>query len=152
VNSRPATLDEITAYLHERMPVTRALGIRVERYDGRAVRLGAPLGPNLNAHGTAFGGSLSCVAILSGWLLVHLKLEERGVASELVIQRTELDFEAPVDGDFSATATLPPDAEWTRFLRTLSRHHMARVIVFSTVECASGRGGRHEGTYVAERR
>jgi thioesterase domain-containing protein len=145
------TPDEITAYVHERMPITRSLGARVELYDGDSVRLAAPLAPNLNHFATAFGGSLSAVAILSGWVLLHLELHKRGIANRLVIQRSAFDFAAPVDGDFTATAVLPPAAAWTRFLATLARHHRARVTVTSTLASASGVGGRHEGTYVAVR-
>ncbi len=144
-------LDDVTAYLHEHIPVTASLGVRVERYDGDSVRLSAPLLPNLNHRATAFGGSLSAVAILSGWVLLHLQLRARGVTARIVIQRSAFDFEAPVDGDFTATATLPPAPAWNRFLATLSRHHSARVTVPSVLACASGEGGRHEGTYVATR-
>lgn len=145
------TVDEITAYVHAHIPVTRALGARVERYDGASVRLVAPLTPNLNHTGTAFGGSLSAVAILSGWVLVHLKLREAGIASQLVIQRSTVDFDAPVDGDFTATATLPEPKPWDRFLATLARHRIARVVVRSILAGPSGAGGRHEGTFVATR-
>ncbi len=145
------TPDEITAYLYEHIPVTRSLGARVELHDGRSLRLAAPLAPNLNHRGTAFGGSLSAVGILSGWALLHLQLRERGIGARLVIQRSALDFAAPVDGDFTATAVLPPAPAWDRFLATLSRHRSARVTVTSTIACASGEGGRHEGTYVATR-
>ncbi|BDG04207.1 thioesterase domain-containing protein [Anaeromyxobacter oryzae] len=145
------TADEITAYVHEHIPITRSLGVRVEHYDGQSVRLAALLRPNLNHRATAFGGSLSSVAILSGWVLLHLQLREHGIANRLVIQRSALDFEAPVDGDFTAACTLPPAPAWSRFLSTLARHSSARVTVTSTLECASGVGGRHLGTYVAVR-
>jgi thioesterase domain-containing protein len=145
------TRDEITAYLHEHMPITRALGARVEHHDAQSVRIAAPLAPNLNHRDTAFGGSLSSLAILSGWVLLYLQLRDRGIECRLVIQRSALDFEAPVDGDFVATSTLPEAGAWSRFLATLSRHRSARVMVASTITCASGVGGRHEGTYVAVR-
>jgi thioesterase domain-containing protein len=145
------TTDEITAYLHEHIPITRSLGVRVEEYEGRSARLAAPLAPNLNHRATAFGGSLSSIAILSGWVLLHLELRERGIPNRLVIQRSALDFDAPVDGDFTATSALPPEPAWSRFLATLARHRSARVTVTSTIAFASGIGGRHEGTYVAVR-
>ncbi len=145
------TLDEIAAYLHRQMPITTSLGARVEAYDGHSVRVAAPLAPNVNHFATAFGGSLSAVAILSGWLLLDLQLRDRGIASRLVIQRSAYDFEAPVEGDFTATSVLPPADAWNRFLATLARHHLARVTVSTTIACASGVRGRHEGTYVAMR-
>jgi thioesterase domain-containing protein len=143
------TLDEITRYLHEHIPLTRHLGAVVEAWDGTSIRLGAPLAPNLNHRSTAFGGSLSALAILSGWALVHLSLRDRGIDARVVIQRTELDFQEPVDGDFTATSALPPAADWERFLATLRRHRRARIAVSSTLEAGSGVGGEHRGTYVA---
>lgn len=143
------TSAELTRYLHEHIPVTRALGVTAEEWDGRSVRLAAPLAPNLNHRATAFGGSLSAVAILSGWALVHLALRAERIEARVVIQRTELDFEEPVDGDFTSTATLPPAIEWERFLATLRRHRRARLTVRSTLRGPSGVGGEHVGTYVA---
>lgn len=145
------TPDELTAYLHEHIPVTRALGVVAEAWDGATLRLAAPLAPNLNHRSTAFGGSLSAVAILSGWALVHLALRDRGIEARVVIQRTELDFEDPVDGDFTATSTLPAEEAWSRFLSTLTRHGRARVEVTATLRGPSGTGGEHRGTYVAVR-
>jgi thioesterase domain-containing protein len=143
--------DEVTRYLHEQIPITRQLGAVVQGYDGAEVRLAAPLEPNLNHRCTAFGGSLSAVAILAGWTLVHLKLRERGVDAALVIQRSEVDFDEPVTGDFVATAALPPTAEWDRFLATLARHGRARIHVRGTIEAGSGKAGTYEGVYVAVR-
>lgn len=145
------TLDELTAYLHARIPVTRSLGAVAVLYDGTRLRLAAPLAPNVNQQGTAFGGSMSALAIVAGWALLHLKLRERGIENRLVIQRSTLDFEAPVDGDFTATATLPAAAQWERFLLTLERHGRARVKVAAAVGRASGTGATHEGTYAAFR-
>lgn len=140
---------EITRYLHEHIPLTRHLGAAAESWDGATIRLSAPLTPNLNHRSTAFGGSLSALAILSGWALVHLALREQGFDARVVIQRTELDFQEPVDGDFSATAGLPPAEDWSRFLATLRRHRRARVAVEATLRSESGVGGVHRGTYVA---
>ena len=143
------TLDEITAYLHEHIPLSRHLGAVVQAYDGASIRVGAPLAPNLNHRNTAFGGSLSALAILSGWALLHLNLRNLGLPNRLVIQRSSLDFQAPVDGDFTAISTLPPAAEWDRFLSTLARHGRARVSVPGAIHCAAGIGATHEGVYVA---
>ncbi len=145
------TTAELTTYLHEHIPITRGLGARVEHLDDRSVRLVAPLAPNLNHRATAFGGSLSTLAILSGWVLIHAQLLGRDVAGRIVIQRSAFDYQAPVEGDFSATATLPDPKAWDRFLATLQRHHAARVVIPSEVTCGTVVGGRHEGTYAVLR-
>ncbi len=146
------TLDEITAYLHAHIPITRSLGAVAVLHERGSFRLAAPLAPNLNHQGTAFGGSMSALAVLAGWALVHLELRARGIENGLVVQRSTLDFRAPVEGDFTATAALPSPEAWSRFLATLQRHRRARVTVSATIESASGLGGTHEGTYAAFRR
>ncbi len=142
---------EITAYLHRRIPLTRHLGATLQLWDGKTVRLSAPLAPNLNHRNTAFGGSLSALAILGGWTLLHLALRERGIPHRIVIQRSTTDFAEPMKGDFTATSTLPDAARGERFLATLRRHDRARVVVTGSLTTATGLRGTHEGVYVAFR-
>lgn len=142
-------LNEVTAYLHEHIPMTAHLGARVEAYDGTSVCLGAPLRPNLNHQLTAFGGSISALAILSGWTLLHLRLREVGIRSRLVIQKSSVDFLDPIEGDFRAVGVMPPAETWEKFVATLQKFGRARITVRSRLESASGTGGTHEGVYVA---
>ena len=142
-------LNEITTYIHQNIPITAHFGIKMKAYDGKAVCLSAPLTPNLNHRKTAFGGSLSALAILSGWALLHLKLKEKSIRSRLVIQKSSFEFSDPVDNDFEAVCSLPSDEQFEKFLRTLVRHKRARISLKSKINCASGKGGTHEGTYVA---
>ncbi len=142
-------LNEITGYIHRNIPITAHLGVRVKAYDQKSVTLSAPLKPNLNHRKTAFGGSLSALAILSGWALLHLKLREKGIRCRLVIQKSTFEFSEPVDDDFEAVCSLPPNEQVEKFLRTLERHKRARISLKSKITSASGTGGTHEGTYVA---
>src|SRR5262247_202907 len=105
--------------MHAEIPLTRSIDVRVRRFDGTALTLSAPLAANSNHKGTAFGGSLFSLAVLAGWGLLALKLEERNLHAELVIQDSHVEYLAPVRGDFSARATLPEASEFDRFARTL---------------------------------
>lgn len=145
-------LDEITAYLHAHIPITRSLGASAAAWDGTSLALAAPLAPNLNHRDTAFGGSMSALAILAGWGLVHLALRDRGVETRLVIQRSTMEYLAPVESGFTATAALPGREPWERFLATLARHGRGRVTVSAAITSGSVLGGRYEGTYAAFRR
>ncbi len=78
-------------------------------------------------------------------------LTTQTIPNRLVIQRSTLDFQEPVGGDFTAISTLPVATEWDRFLSTLARHDRARVSVPGAIHCASGIGASHEGVYVALR-
>ncbi len=145
------TVTEVTRYLHEAIPLSRHLAAVVDSYDGQSIRLSAPLEPNLNHTFTAFGGSQSALAILSGWALIHLNLRDRAIPSNVVIQRSTIEYREPVDGAFSATSLLPDQTSWDRFLAMLARHRRARVAVVASIECGARVAGTHEGVYVASR-
>ncbi len=43
--------------LHMEVPLTKEMGVRAEEHDGRELIIRADFEPNINIHGTAFGGS-----------------------------------------------------------------------------------------------
>ena len=100
------TPQALQAYLHDHIPLSRAMAVQVVSIADDAVVLGAPLAPNINHRDTVFGGSASAVAILSAWCLLHLRLTAAGQASRVVIQRNSMDYLAPIAGDFTARARI----------------------------------------------
>lgn len=142
-------LSSVTEYLHEHIPLSAHLGAKVAAYDGNSVSLSAPLAPNLNHRNTVFGGSMSVLAILSGWTLLHIKLHEEKIQCRLVIQKTSCNFLEPIADDFISTSAVPAGEAWGKFVRTLKKHGKARIAVPSFITSSSGTGGTHEGIYVA---
>lgn len=140
---------ELEIYLHDHIPLSRAMSVRVISIADDKVILGAPLQPNINHRDTVFGGSASAVAILSAWSLLHLRLTAAGRPSRLVIQRNTMDYLAPISGDFTATATLEPAANWDGFLRMLDRRGVARLSAGSTLDYQGQVAGRLTGEFVA---
>jgi thioesterase domain-containing protein len=128
------------------------MGLKVTGYDGNAVRLWAPLEPNLNHRQTAFGGSVSALGILAGWTLLHIKLGESGDSAQLVIQHSATEYIGPIDTDFTAVCAMPEPKEWTKFQRAFRRHGKARVHLESLIEVEGRILARHAGGYVAVRR
>ena len=106
---------QLERYLHEHIPISRPLGVRVIEAAAEGVRLGAPLEPNLNDRQTAFGGSLSAVAILAAWSWMYLRLGGPGFGGRIVIQDHGVEYLAPAAGDFIATCTPPGGELWGRF-------------------------------------
>jgi thioesterase domain-containing protein len=143
------SLSEINAYLRAELPLTAAMGIEVRSWDGRIVRLGAPLGPNLNHSDTAFGGSIAALGILAGYTLIYLALRDRNISNRLLIQRSEVDFLRPIDGDLVATAVLPDAAELETFIDAIRRKRRGRLTVVSEIGSGAGVGARHVGAYIA---
>ncbi len=142
------TAEDVEAYLYEHIPQSQAMGVRVTRIDSQGVALSAPLAPNINHRGTVFGGSAAAVAMLAGWTLVHLRLEGRP-SVRLVIRRQQMEFDAPLDGDFEAICDDPGKEAWDAFERMLEQKGKGRV----TLCVRLGRGGDDlaifEGVYVA---
>jgi thioesterase domain-containing protein len=140
---------ELQRYIHEHIPLTRAMGVTVVSIEDEALVLGAPLAPNINHRDTAFGGSASALAILAGWALLTVRLKDALVSQRLVIQRNHMEYERPIAGDFTARATLGEPAAWQAFMTTLRRRGRARVSIAAVLECADGVAGRFSGEFVA---
>ena len=132
------TPEDFTAYLHEHIPLTAACALRVTVIAPGEIRLLAPLQANRNHRGTAFGGSLSTAAIVSGWAVLNLALREAQLPSRLVIQKSECEYLESVDADFAVESRLPDADEWARFLKTLKKRGKARIVVNSRISI----GGR----------
>ena len=141
------TAASLQASLHQRIPLSRAMGVRVRVATPAAVVVEAPLAPNVNHSGTVFGGSAAAVAVLAAWSLVEVRLEAAGRPARIVIRRSGMDFERPITADFVATASAPADDEWTRLLQALERGRMGRIAVRSVLTCADARVGELEGEF-----
>lgn len=144
-----AAAQDLEAYLHAHIPLSAAMQVVVVSAAPEAVTLSAPLAPNINHRSTAFGGSVSTLAILSAWSLTNLRLRAEGLQTRLVIQSNRMDYDAPIEDDFTATATLADQAAWPVFVKMLLRKGRARIVVQAVVRCGDVVGGRFEGEFVA---
>jgi thioesterase domain-containing protein len=140
---------ELETYLHEHIPLSKAMAVSVAEASSERVVLRAPLAPNINHRGTVFGGSASAVAMLACWALLHLRLTRAGLASRIVLQRNSVSYARPITADFSATAALQSPAAWASFTRALERKRRARLAVSALLEHAGEVACRFEGEFVA---
>ncbi len=101
------------------IPLSGAMGICAEEFDGDTLTIRAPLAPNINVHGTGFAGSLYAIAALCGWGLVHLKLEEANAAGSIVIASANISYDKPCSGDLVARCSWGDQGDaWQRYLDT----------------------------------
>jgi thioesterase domain-containing protein len=133
--------------LHDEIPISQAMGIRVANYDGASLKLAAPLAANINHKSTAFGGSLYSLAVLCDWGLLHLKLAEAGLHKHIVIQESNIHYLQPVDQDMFAECCLN-DAAFKKFLRTLGKHGRARLALDVIIKHDSLPAVEFSGRYV----
>ena len=139
----------LEVYLHEHIPLSKAMGVEVLEATRNGVRLFAPLFPNINHRDTVFGGSASSVAILSAWSLLYLRLKNENISSRIVIQRSTMNYECPITDKFTASSVISDPEAWSRFINMLRRKNRARIKVNSTLHCNDKKVGELEGEFVA---
>jgi len=107
--------------------LAKPMGVIVESADDAGVVLRAPLAPNSNHKGTAFGGSLFALAVLAGWAWASRYLATHELAADAVIQESNMRFLAPVHGELRANLATPAAAEIDKFHRMLARAGRGRI-------------------------
>jgi thioesterase domain-containing protein len=143
------TPDALQSYLHDHIPLSRAMQVSVETITPEALTLQAPLSPNINHRDTVFGGSASALVILSAWSLVHARLTAEGLKARLVIQSNTVHYDRAMAGTFQSTAVFADPPGWPRFVALFNRRGKARVTVVATLTEDGQAAGRFEGSFVA---
>jgi thioesterase domain-containing protein len=149
--SAEETQRHVERYLHSNIPLSAAMGVQVKVATPEHVHLSAPLALNINHQQTVFGGSGVVLATLSAWTLLHLRLEQAGVDAQLVIQRSAMEYEKPIPGDFDAVCKFADDPAWQRFRTTLERRGRARLSLRAYLLYAVHEMGAFVGDFVALR-
>lgn len=140
---------QIQELFHSKIPITRAMGVRAEDYDGKRLVISAPLEANVNHLGTAFGGSLNALAVLSGYGLLWLELQD--TECHIVIRKSSISYERPVRGEIRAVCARPEAATLAEFKQTFQRKGKARIALAATIDCEGVTAVRFEGTFVVMR-
>lgn len=140
----------LEAFLHDKIPLTRAMGLHVAESTAQRLVLEAPLAPNRNHLGTAFGGSLHNLPTLACYGALWTLLREAGFDGHVVVKRSEAAYRQPVTGKLRAVCARPAAAQIAEFLADLRRHRKARMELDAVVE---GDGGKpaveYRGSFVA---
>ena len=121
--------------LHEHLRlIPQVLAMQVQlagERDGRLC-LRAPLGPNVNDKGTAFGGSLVSLMTLAGWCLVSGRLQQAGLEAEVYVADSQVGYLAPLRADLVAEAWLE-EGDWAAFLAGFRERGKARCRIAARV-------------------
>jgi thioesterase domain-containing protein len=139
VNPDTDAAHDLVRFIRDKIPLARAMDLELLARDEDLLVLGAPLAPNVNDKGCAFGGSLVSLMTLCGWGLVELALRRRGHDCDVFVGESTVRYLQPVWTDFRAEARLAGDADWTGFFDTLQARGKARIEVDCSVPGADGR-------------
>lgn len=99
MNAVRQELRRLQVFARERIPVAAAMQVEFLAYGAGTLTLRAPLAPNVNHHGTAFGGSQYALAAIGGWGLAKLALAEAGMRGDAVIHDARATYRQPVTAD-----------------------------------------------------
>lgn len=124
-------------FLHEMIPLAKAMGVGVEVSDAKALVLTAPKEQNKNSLNTAFGGSLVSLATLAGYGVVWelMKEDVEGAKAEwrIVVKESRAAYRRPVLGDLRAICERPAQAAIAEFKEALSRYGKAKLKLKASV-------------------
>jgi thioesterase domain-containing protein len=118
-------------YLQQRIDreimLAKPMGVIVEAATDAGLVLRAPLAPNANHKGTAFGGSMYSLAVLTGWAWLTRFLVTRNLDAEAVIQESSMRFLKPVHGEMRASIEAPAADDIDKFQKMLLRAARGRI-------------------------
>lgn len=132
--------------------LAKPMGVIVETADETAVILRAPLAPNANHKGTAFGGSLYSLAVLTGWAWITRFLAMRELDADAVIQESSMRFLAPVQGEMRASIQVPAKADIDKFQKMLARAERGRIRLQVNMHQGSTLAAVFDGLFAAAMR
>jgi thioesterase domain-containing protein len=135
------------------IPLAQAMQLRIAACQPDGLVLHAPLAPNINDKGCAFGGSLASLLTLSCWALIVLRLRAAGEDCDVYVQDSQLRYLAPVWGEIHAASRLAEGEAWDPFFAMLNARGKGRLRVTASVADADGRPATTlEARFVALRR
>ena len=153
VNPGTDAAHDLIRFIRDKIPLARAMELELQTHDDDLLVLGAPLAPNVNDKGCAFGGSLVSLMTLCGWGLVELALRARGHDCDVYVGESTARYLQPVWADFRAEARLAEGADWATFFDTLHARGNARIEVACRVPGADGQpAATLTARFVAKRR
>jgi thioesterase domain-containing protein len=142
-------LDELQATLDGEIPMCAQMGIRVHSVSPQGLVMRLPLGPNLNHRQTAFAGSLNAVCTIAGWGTVFLLLKDIDRKGNIVIRRSTIRYNQPVDtAEILARCQPVPAASRQFFLEMLDDKKQAKLDLEVEIQGTDGPLVSFAGSYV----
>jgi len=138
---------DLEQYLHEKIPLTVAMSVHVAECTDHGLVLTAPLAPNRNHLGTAFGGSLHTLATLSGYSLLWWLL--RTPEAHIVIRESHIRYDKAVTGELRAVCRAPAAEALAAFRRDFARKGKARLQLSAVIEQNGEAAVQFTGMFVA---
>lgn len=144
-------MTELLKFLYEQIPLTKSLGLSIVSLSEEGARIRAPLAPNHNHLGSAFGGSLSTMMILSGYIWLYDQLLKNGHEAHVILSKESSEYLIPVTGDIEVLALSPSLEDWKKFEESFRRKGVGRIMIHSEIRQEAGLSATFRGEFVARK-
>ena len=92
------------------IPLLNAMQLSFIRFEDLTLTMEAPLAPNINNKGTAFGGSIASICLFGGWAVSTLAFIDNDIHNtEIVVFKNDMTFERPARGLLRVNAWIKPE-------------------------------------------
>lgn len=126
---------QLESLVHQEIPITQALDIRIDELNDDSIRVMAPFEANKNIHNTAFAGSIYTVATIAGWSLVTSLATRHQLEGSVVLAKANIQYKKPINGDIVAECEVADSALIDSFKASFQRKNRARLeLVINIVE------------------
>ena len=143
-------LKHFEAECRREIPLLTAMHLSFVEFDELALTMEAPLAPNINNKGTAFGGSIASICLFGGWAVSTLAFMDNGIHNtEIVVYKNEMIFERPARGHLAVRAYIESD-DFEACLARLQAEDPDRIRLNIRVDLCHGdkRCAAMQGLYV----
>lgn len=135
-------------YLHTEIPITRKMGIEVQKLTTNEVKLKAPIALNVNHRRSAFGGSVDSLFLTAGWSYIRLVVDHFDPLPIIVGNKATTTFQRPITDDFTARLIIPDKKEVDKFLDSYKRFGKARITLEAEIKDNGKTYAVFKGDYV----
>lgn len=142
------TLQDLNLYLHAQIPLSVHMGMEVLLLEPTRLQVRLPLAPNVNPHGTVFGGALAALGLATGWMLLHAAFTRADCAVRLVGKRGDCSFLAPATGTCIAEARCA-ELDLAQLMTRVREQGRARQEIETIIRVGEIDVALHRGVYSA---
>lgn len=142
------TLQDLNLYLHAQIPLSVHMGMEAVLLEPTRLQVRLPLAPNVNPHGTVFGGALAALGLVTGWMLLYAAFVRADCAVKLVGKQGDCSFLAPATGSCMAEARCA-DLDLDRLIARVRQQGRARQEIETIIRVGEIDVARHRGVYSA---
>jgi thioesterase domain-containing protein len=127
-------LFEFQNFLHEEIPLTKQMGIKINLFNDDEIIMTSPLAPNINDKGSVFGGSSSALQIISAWSLVKLNCLNHAINADIVIYKNETVWNHPLYCDIKVVSKFINIHNFDDIKKSLSDKKNVKLQTVSTIK------------------